>query len=114
MIVNSSFVFLDTNAWKEIRVCLPASFLLADNETDLYCPVSSCLEKLPKNKSIDSHIKKHLGLASENTSVANQNATKEAKLPCPLFYYCHEKSCQYNVDSAEKRFKAYKNVKQVL
>lgn len=83
-------------------MCLPPS-LLAENETDNYCPVVSCREKLPKNKSMDVHMKKHLGTESTN------NWT----LPCPLAYYCGDKQCQYFVECAEKSFKAFKNMKQV-
>lgn len=87
-------------------MCLPAS-LLSDIETDnLYCPVPACGEKLTRNRSMDSHIMKHVGV-----TIANPNTL--LKLPCPLYYYCQDKKCQYNVVTAEKCFKAYKNVKQV-
>lgn len=106
-----SFPIKDRVQWREIRVCLPPS-LLAD-ETDFYCPVSVCREKLPRNKSMDSHIKKHLGFTEKESHIPVCVTNVKGALSCPLFYYCYDKNCQYYAETAEKSFKAYKNVKQV-
>lgn len=67
-----------------------------------------------RNKSLDIHIKKHLGLSEKESQVTNGSIAVEGTLPCPLSYYCQDKKCQYYVETAEKSFKAYKNVKQVF
>ncbi|CAL8071418.1 unnamed protein product [Orchesella dallaii] len=100
--------FGDRRTWKEIKVCLPPSLLV--DETVVYCPVPSCRERIPRNKSIDSHIMKHLGFECWKSG-GPCNSNSEIGLSCPLHHYCQEKNCQYYVE-AEKSFKAFKNLKQ--
>jgi len=111
--------FADPSTWVEVRVNPPST--IWTSEEPYVCPAEFCKEKMRKNYSMESHVKKHIHMILnafiDKEIEANETPKSAGRLFASLSikYCCIAKECGYGLSAPgeTKSFSFLKYLKQV-